>query len=143
MKDTQSSLHFHIHTLRRALAAHEGLREQLISIDTFHGAVARKAVAAGAHIVNDVSGGSLDPSMHSVVRLIRDLPSTYLSLLVATIPAYAAHTKLGSLTACFDCKSTAAHAFRSTPIPATAARRCAHESSPLRGRWQSWARRMC
>lgn len=59
----------------RALAAHDGLREQLISIDTFDSAVAREAVAAGAHIVNDVSGGSLDPSMHSVVRPVRVLLS--------------------------------------------------------------------
>ena len=73
----------------RALAANEGLREQLISIDTFNSAVAREAVAAGAHIVNDVSGGRLDPSMHSVVRPISVVPFTHLPLQVATIPAYA------------------------------------------------------
>ena len=36
-------------------------------MDTFSAAVAREAVAAGAHLVNDVSGGSLDPDMHATV----------------------------------------------------------------------------
>lgn len=35
----------------------------LISVDTFHAAVAEAAVQAGAHIVNDVSGGHLDAEM--------------------------------------------------------------------------------
>ena len=35
----------------------------LISVDTFHAAVAEAAVQAGAHIVNDVSGGHLDAAM--------------------------------------------------------------------------------
>ncbi len=35
----------------------------LISVDTFHGKVAEKAVAAGAHIVNDISAWSIDPYM--------------------------------------------------------------------------------
>ncbi len=35
----------------------------LISVDTFHAAVAEAAVQAGAHIVNDVSGGHLDVEM--------------------------------------------------------------------------------
>ncbi len=38
-----------------------------ISVDTFHAQVAREAVAAGADIVNDVSGGTLDPLMYSEV----------------------------------------------------------------------------
>ena len=38
-----------------------------ISIDTFYAEVAAKAVAAGAHIVNDVSGGTLDPKMYETV----------------------------------------------------------------------------
>ena len=36
-------------------------------MDTFSAAVASEAVAAGAHLVNDVSGGSLDPDMHATV----------------------------------------------------------------------------
>lgn len=35
----------------------------LISVDTFHAAVAEAAVQAGAHMVNDVSGGHLDAEM--------------------------------------------------------------------------------
>ena len=52
----------------RQLAQEEAFRETLISVDTFHSSVARWAVDAGAHLVNDVSGGSLDPDMHAVVR---------------------------------------------------------------------------
>ncbi|MBU8827847.1 dihydropteroate synthase [Mycolicibacterium goodii] len=38
-----------------------------ISIDTMHADVARAALEAGAHIVNDVSGGRADPGMAGVV----------------------------------------------------------------------------
>lgn len=38
-----------------------------ISVDTRRAAVARAAVAAGAHAVNDVSGGTFDPDMLNVV----------------------------------------------------------------------------
>ena len=37
--------------------------ECYISIDTYHAAVAKAAVKAGACIVNDVSGGAMDPAM--------------------------------------------------------------------------------
>lgn len=47
----------------RELAAH-GVR---ISIDTMRAEVAEAALAAGASIVNDVSGGRADPAMASVV----------------------------------------------------------------------------
>lgn len=41
-----------------------------ISIDTRHAEVARKAIEAGADMVNDVSGGTLDPDMlHTVAEL--------------------------------------------------------------------------
>lgn len=39
----------------------------IISIDTFRSEVARKAVGAGATIVNDVSGGNLDEAMFETV----------------------------------------------------------------------------
>jgi dihydropteroate synthase len=39
----------------------------IISVDTYRGAVARAAIAEGASIINDVSGGELDPSMISTV----------------------------------------------------------------------------
>lgn len=38
-----------------------------VSIDTFRAQVAEKAVAAGASIINDISAGSLDSNMFSVV----------------------------------------------------------------------------
>ncbi|WP_245624061.1 dihydropteroate synthase [Flavihumibacter petaseus] len=37
--------------------------ETIISIDTFHHEVAMRAVSAGAGMVNDISGGQLDPAM--------------------------------------------------------------------------------
>ncbi len=42
--------------------------EAIVSIDTFRGCVARKCVEEwGAEIVNDISGGMLDPEMWPVV----------------------------------------------------------------------------
>ncbi len=41
--------------------------EALISVDTFRSEVARKAVASGAAMVNDISGGTLDQKMLSCV----------------------------------------------------------------------------
>ncbi|KAL6758375.1 Dihydropteroate synthase-like protein [Haematococcus lacustris] len=47
----------------RALRATPGLEQVVVSVDTFNAQVARQAVAAGADMVNDVSGGALDPRM--------------------------------------------------------------------------------
>lgn len=41
--------------------------QAVISVDTIHAATALAAVAAGAAIVNDVSGGLADPAMHRAV----------------------------------------------------------------------------
>jgi len=41
--------------------------EAVLSIDTFRADVARAAVAAGAHIINDIAGGTLDPDMFATV----------------------------------------------------------------------------
>ena len=41
--------------------------EAIISIDTFRSKVAREAVKAGAKIINDVSGGNIDPQMFQTV----------------------------------------------------------------------------
>lgn len=53
--------------LRRVIGPVEALQlrfpEAFLSIDTYHAAVAREAVAAGASIVNDISAGLLDPQM--------------------------------------------------------------------------------
>jgi dihydropteroate synthase len=40
----------------------------VMSVDTFYSEVARAAVDAGAHIVNDISGGRADRDMMSTVR---------------------------------------------------------------------------
>lgn len=42
-------------------------RDAIISVDTFRASVARDAVLAGADIINDIGGGTLDADMFSVV----------------------------------------------------------------------------
>jgi dihydropteroate synthase len=44
--------------------------EAVISVDTFRGAVARAAVESGAHLINDVSGGTLDDAMFDTVAAL-------------------------------------------------------------------------
>lgn len=41
--------------------------DALISIDTFRASVARQAVESGASLINDVSGGTIDPAMFDTV----------------------------------------------------------------------------
>ena len=57
--------------LERVLPAIEALKKHLpaivISVDTFRANVARQAVAAGAGMLNDVSGGTLDAAMFETV----------------------------------------------------------------------------
>jgi dihydropteroate synthase len=48
-------------------ALHLQLPEAVISIDTFYAKVAAEAVAAGASIVNDISGGDMDAAMLATV----------------------------------------------------------------------------
>lgn len=47
-------------------AVRAALPELVISIDTVKAGVARAALDAGAHAINDVSGGRLDPAMFAV-----------------------------------------------------------------------------
>ncbi len=53
--------------LNRVVPAIEALKisfpEAIISVDTYHSAVATRAINAGASMINDISGGSLDPGM--------------------------------------------------------------------------------
>jgi len=49
------------------IKALSGRIETLISIDTYKADVAREALAAGAHIVNDISAGNFDPELPGVV----------------------------------------------------------------------------
>jgi dihydropteroate synthase len=44
-------------------ALHHRFPDVVLSIDTFYGDVAREAVLAGASIINDVSAGTLDPTL--------------------------------------------------------------------------------
>ena len=48
-----------------------------VSIDTMRASTAQEAVAAGACIVNDVSGGLADPSMHAAVA---ELSAVYIAM---------------------------------------------------------------
>ncbi len=63
--------------LNRAIPAIQLLRENfpdaLLSIDTFRARVAEEAVNAGANMVNDISGGSLDENMLPTVAAL-DVP---------------------------------------------------------------------
>ena len=45
--------------------------DTFISVDTFRAKVAEKAVGAGAHMVNDISGGNLDDRMYKVVAKLQ------------------------------------------------------------------------
>ncbi len=42
-----------------------------LSVDTFRSTVAEAAIKAGAHIINDISGGQLDPDMFTTVARLR------------------------------------------------------------------------
>jgi dihydropteroate synthase len=61
--------------LRRLLPAIEALRREFpaafLSVDTFRAAVAVEAVAAGADMVNDIGGGTLDADMLATVARLR------------------------------------------------------------------------
>lgn len=62
----------------RVLPVIRALRDQfpqaLLSIDSFRSAVASAALEAGAHLVNDISGGDLDPHMMPMVAEWGDVP---------------------------------------------------------------------
>jgi dihydropteroate synthase len=77
----------------RVVPAIEAIKKQypgvIISVDTFHAAVARLAVNAGAEMINDISAGSLDAAMLGTVAALhvpyvmmhmRGNPSTMTSL---------------------------------------------------------------
>jgi dihydropteroate synthase len=57
--------------LARVIPVIEGIRGEStipISIDTYKSIVARAAIAAGANIINDISGLNFDPEMVNIVR---------------------------------------------------------------------------
>ena len=61
--------------LRRLLpalvAVKKAFPESIISADTFRANVAQEAVAAGADLINDISGGTMDKSMFDTVAQLR------------------------------------------------------------------------
>ncbi len=64
--------------IQRILPVIQLIRERIptaiLSIDTFRSAVAREALAHGAHIINDISGGSMDPEMIPLVGSFGNVP---------------------------------------------------------------------
>jgi dihydropteroate synthase len=66
-----------IEALAGVVGAADGLTARAaLSIDTTKAAVARRAVAAGATIINDVAGGLFDPEM---ARAVAELDATYIA----------------------------------------------------------------
>lgn len=51
--------------------------EVLISIDTFRNEVARQTLEAGAHLINDISGGLFDPD---ILKTVAQLKGLYLAM---------------------------------------------------------------
>ena len=68
----------------RVLPAIEAILSQfpdaLISVDTFRASVARQAVDAGACMINDVSGGTLDAAMFETVASLPGVPYVLMHL---------------------------------------------------------------
>ncbi len=64
-----------VEEIRRVVEAIEiilkNFPETLISVDTFRSEIAKKAVEAGAALVNDVSGGTLDAEMYRTVAKLK------------------------------------------------------------------------
>lgn len=48
--------------------------DTILSIDTYHSKVASEALAAGVHIVNDISAGTLDSEMINTVGALKNVP---------------------------------------------------------------------
>ena len=47
---------------------HKSFPETILSIDTVHGEVAQKAIDNGASMINDISGGTIDPGIWNVAK---------------------------------------------------------------------------
>jgi dihydropteroate synthase len=60
--------------LKRVLPVVEMIQKRfpdaIISIDTFRSTVARESIAAGAHIINDIAGGNMNPNMFETVAAL-------------------------------------------------------------------------
>src|SRR6185437_14385230 len=73
--------------LKKLLPAIEMLRELfpeiIISIDTYHAMVAEECVAAGAAIINDISGGEMDNKM---IKTVAKLKTPYICMHMKGVP---------------------------------------------------------
>ena len=58
--------------------------EAVVSVDTFRSSVARRCMEAGADIINDISGGTLDPDMSDTVA---ELQAPYILMHMRGTPA--------------------------------------------------------
>lgn len=74
--------------LERLLPAIHGILhhfpEAILSIDTYHAAVAEKCIQAGAAIINDVSAGDMDPGM---LETVGKLQVPYIAMHMQGTPA--------------------------------------------------------
>ena len=74
--------------LDRMLPVIEALKKEypdaILSIDTFRAKVAHESIQAGAHIINDISGGTLDPNMFQTVA---DLQVPYILMHMRGTPS--------------------------------------------------------
>lgn len=71
--------------LTRTIASlRKAFPETLISADTFRASVAEKAIQAGANIINDISGGTMDEAMFQTVA---DLKVPYILMHIQGTPA--------------------------------------------------------
>jgi dihydropteroate synthase len=57
-----------LHVVEAIVAAYP---EAILSVDTFRSSVAETAIKAGAHIINDISGGQLDENMFAMVAKLQ------------------------------------------------------------------------
>ena len=78
--------------LKKLLPAIEMLRELfpeiIISIDTYHAGVAEECVAAGAAIINDISGGEMDREM---IKTVAKLKTPYICMHMKGVPENMQH----------------------------------------------------
>jgi dihydropteroate synthase len=52
-------------------AINKNFPDAILSVDTFRATIAEQTVKAGAHIINDISGGELDPDMFATVARLQ------------------------------------------------------------------------
>jgi len=78
--------------LKKLLPVIEMLRELfpeiIISIDTYHAMVAEESVAAGAAIINDISGGEMDKKM---IKTVAKLKTPYICMHMKGVPENMQH----------------------------------------------------